>query len=60
MKNSVKDPDDFIFLNPEKRCSYMAEELDTLAYLNVETKLFMKATPCAGDTIFLGHIIRII
>ena len=42
------------------QCSFMTEELDTLACQNVETKLFIMATPCAGDTIFLGHTIRII
>jgi len=51
---------DCICLHPEKRCSYMAEELDTLACRNVETKLFMMDAPCAGDAIFLVHTIRII
>jgi len=53
MGNSVKDPDDCVFLLPDKRCNYKVEELDTLIYYNLETKLFMIATPCAGDTSFL-------
>ena len=60
MKNSVKNSDDCIFLHLDKRCSYMAEDLDTLARRNFETKLFVMVKPCAGDATFLGHITRVI
>jgi len=53
MRNSVRDPDDCVFLHPNERRNYSVEELDALTRRNFETKLFMTATPCAGDTVFL-------
>ena len=41
------------FLRPSEQHNYTAEVLDELMRRNFETKIFMKATPCAEDIVFL-------
>ena len=53
MKNSVKDPDNYVFLYLDERRNYMLEELDALTRRHFETKLFMTAIPFVWDTFFL-------
>jgi len=53
MRRSINPPDVCVFLHPTEKRDYTPEELVSLNRRDFQTRLFICATQCAGDTVFL-------
>jgi len=53
MKRSIDEPEYCVFLHPSEKRNYTPEELMALERRDFQTRLFILATQCAGDTVFL-------